>query len=319
MNQALIYILTAVVIIVLLLPIAVETEIKPSEGKVFVGPGPIRVEISVEGFSKLKAGSVEIYFKPLHERLAQEVAQALQNALQLSSERLGIPAAPLSVALFQREDFEGFATLSFKMKEPGIWPLFISRDWQSLQESDLNFQDSLYWTMPHESIEASIASLFYHDWHKGWPSRWIGDGLSGYAGYVITKEHAPKVTDVRLNDYEQRITQLLEKGRDTYDLIRDFVASDELQLAGYGVALAFWLDIAQRYGEETIRKFWQQANAQPRRWCLALGLICFGGVDAQKAARILSELTGEDIWAKLQNMDLHEVLQTLEQAAGAGI
>jgi hypothetical protein len=27
-------------------------------------------------------------------------------------------------------------------------------------------------------------------------------------------------------------------------------------------------------------------------------------------------LTGEDIWAKLQKMDLHEVLRILEQAAG---
>jgi hypothetical protein len=30
----------------------------------------------------------------------------------------------------------------------------------------------------------------------------------------------------------------------------------------------------------------------------------------------LSKLTGEDIWAKLQKMDLHEVLCILEQAAG---
>jgi hypothetical protein len=30
----------------------------------------------------------------------------------------------------------------------------------------------------------------------------------------------------------------------------------------------------------------------------------------------LSKLTGEDIWARLQKMDLHEVLHTLEQAAG---
>lgn len=317
MNQAIIYILAAVVIIVLLLPITVETEIKFSEGEVLVGPGPIRVEISVEGFSKLKAGSVEVYFKPPHERLAQEVAQALQNALQLGSERLGIPAAPISLALFQREEFEEFATLSFRIKEPGIWPLFISRDWQSLQESDPDFQDSLYWTMPHESIEASIAPLFYHDWHKGWPSRWIGDGLAGYAGYIVTKERILNVANMRLDNYIRKITRLLEKGKVNYDLTKDFLGSDELQLAGYGVALAFWLDIAQRYGEGTIRKFWQQANTQSRRWCLALGLICFGGVDAQQAARILSELTGEDIWTKLQNMDLHEVLQTLERAAGS--
>jgi len=88
----------------------------------------------------------------------------------------------------------------------------------------------------------------------------------------------------------------------------------EVQRAGYVVSLAFWLGIAQRHGEETIRKFWGRVSTSPKRWCIALGLICFGGVDAPKAARILSELTGEDIWAKLQKMDLHEVLRTLEQA-----
>jgi hypothetical protein len=304
----------AVVIIVLLLPLTVETEIKHQEGSVLVGPGPTRVEISVEGFSQLKAGSVVVYLKPPHEQLAQEVAQALQEALQLCSSRLGIPAALISVALFPREDFEGFATLSFRVKEPGIWPLFISRSWKSLSESDMDFQNSLYWTMPHEAIEASTALLFYHDWHQGWPSRWIGDGLANYAGYIVTKDRASQVVNARLYDYKQKITRILEEGKGTYDLIRDFVGSDKLQLAGYGIALAFWLDIAQRYGEETIRKFWQRTNTLARRWCLALGLICFGGVDAQKAARILSELTGEDIWAKLQQIDLQEVLRTLEAA-----
>jgi len=36
---------------------------------------------------------------------------------------------------------------------------------------------------------------------------------------------------------------------------------------------------------------------------------------AQKQSREC-KLTGEDIWTKLQKMDLHEVLLTLEQAAG---
>jgi hypothetical protein len=34
--------------------------------------------------------------------------------------------------------------------------------------------------------------------------------------------------------------------------------------------------------------------------------------------RILGEPTGEDIWAKLQKMDLHEVLRTLEMASARG-
>jgi len=72
---------------------------------------------------------------------------------------------------------------------------------------------------------------------------------------------------------------------------------------GYAVSLAFWLRIAQQHGEGVIKEFWQRLSQR-------------GFPNAQEAARILSELTGEDIWAKLQNMDLREVLQTLERAAG---
>ncbi|MCL6642638.1 MAG: hypothetical protein K6T71_04885, partial [Candidatus Bipolaricaulota bacterium] len=73
---------------------------------------------------------------------------------------------------------------------------------------------------------------------------------------------------------------------------------------GYAVSLAFWLQIAQKHGESVIKAFWQRLSQ--RRF-----------PNAKEAAQILSELTGEEIWAKLQKMDLHEVLRTLE-AAGAG-
>jgi hypothetical protein len=184
----------------------------------------------------------------------------------------------------------------------------------------LYFQDMLYWTMPHEGIEWTVALFFYHDKR----SRWIGDGLATYAGYIVAREYTPQVTKERLNYYRQQVANLLERGQVTYNLIKDFPVMSleasggkdpEVQRAGYVVSLAFWLGIAQRHGEETIRKFWGQVSTSPKRWCIALGLICFGGVDAPKAARILSKLTGEDIWAKLQKMDLHEVLRKLEQAS----
>jgi hypothetical protein len=317
MNQWIIYILGAVVIGILLLPITVETS--AGEGNVFIGEGATRVELSVEGFSQLQVETLVVYFEPDLEKLARETLQALQEALALASGRLGIPATPLSIALFAREDFGDIRALSFKMKQPGIWPLFISRNWKSLQESDLYFQDMLYWTMPHEGIEGTVALFFYHDRR----SRWIGDGLATYAGYIVAREYTPQVTKERLNYYRQQVANLLERGQVTYNLIKDFPVMSleasggkdpEVQRAGYVVSLAFWLGIAQRHGEETIRKFWGQMSTSPKRWCIALGLICFGGVDAPKAARILSELTGEDIWAKLQKMDLHEVLRTLEQA-----
>ena len=37
----------------------------------------------------------------------------------------------------------------------------------------------------------------------------------------------------------------------------------------------------------------------------------------QELARILSELTGEDVWGKLQRVNLHDALQTLEHACEA--
>ncbi len=313
MNQVVLYIIAAMILGILLLPITVET--RSEEGSVFIGEGPTWIELSVEGLSKLTYETLVIYFEPSSERLAEETAQAAHQALQLASDTLGIAPAPLSLALFPRENFGDISVLSFKI-EKGIWPLFITHSWQNLQDSDLDFQDGLYWTIPHEAIEGVIAPLFYHDWRHGWPSRWIGDGLSAYAGYVVTKEYTSKVANMRLYDYKQKITRLLEKGKVKYDLVRDFVGSDELQLAGYGVALAFWLGIAQRYGEKTIREFWNRVSSFSKKWCIALGLICFGGINAREAARILSELTGEDIWTKLQNMNLREVLQTLEAAAG---
>lgn len=321
MNQV-IYILLAIVALILLLPVTTEKRIVEEGGEVIVGGGPKWVELSIEGFSPVRAGSITVYFKPGQERLAQEVAQALQETFQLCLARLGITPSPLSVALFQREDFEDFGSLSFRVKGRW-WPLFVSRSWQSLQESDSDFQDSLYWTMLHEAVEPTIVIPLYHDWR----ARWIGDGLATYAGYIVTKERSPAVANRRLSIYKQQVIQLVEAGRTTYDLIRYFpVMSQEgvreakphdpqLQLAGYGIALVFWLDIAQRYGEKVIRKFWERLSAQ-KPWCIMLGLLCFNDPNAQEAARILSELTGEDIWAKLQKMDLQAVLRTLEQAAG---
>lgn len=101
----------------------------------------------------------------------------------------------------------------------------------------------------------------------------------------------------------------------TYDLtsnpLAQFVVKDNIRLkqfspeeaAGYGVALAFWLQIAHNHGEVVISEFLERARLlqQP---------------SDQELARILEELTGEDIWSKLKQMDLQEVLQTLSQEQG---
>ncbi len=208
---------------------------------------------------------------------------------------------------------------SSRMSTTPIWPILVSQQWDSLHDGDEYFQLTIYWTMPHEAVETPVAHLLYHDRQ----ARWVGDGLSEYSGYLVSKEWAVSVIKQRLTDLIGRIEQLLASGYDAYNLIKKFqvragfrtapLLYDQVQRAGYSVALAFWLDLTQRHGEEVIRAFWKRLSAQ-KTWCLIPGLACVGP-NARTAARILTELTGEDIWAKLQRMDLQEVLDVLEQAA----
>jgi hypothetical protein len=144
--------------------------------------------------------------------------------------------------------------------------------------------------MPHEGIEGTVALFFYHDRR----SRWIGDGLATYAGYIVAREYTPQVTKERLNYYRQQVANLLERGQVTYNLIKDFPVMSleasggkdpEVQRAGYVVSLAFWLGIAQRHGEETIRKFWGQGKHffQEVVYSLRADLLWRGGCAKSRA------------------------------------
>jgi hypothetical protein len=161
--------------------------------------------------------------------------------------------------------------------------------------------------MAHEAMEMKVARKLYHDR----AARWIGDGLAEYMGYTITSELAPQVRHEMLSIRHRNIQRgLIDQGYSHYDLTKEFLVKREgsgkapgvTADPGYGVALAFWLQMAQKHGEGVLKEFWQRLSQR-------------GFPNAKEAARILSELTGEDIWTKLQNMDLHEVLRTLERAA----
>jgi len=311
------YIIIALIGLVLLLQTLNISIIEVGQ-TVEIGKGDEEIVLSLSGFSEWREGRILVYFKPSQQALAQEVAEALQESLHLISERLGIEGS-LAVALFQREDIEDLTSKSFIL--PGeVWPIFVSQRWKGLQDADLYFQQSIYWVMPHEATERVISKLLYHDRR----ARWVGDGLAEYAGYLVSKEWATLVITSRLLDLIKRVEGLLGKGKVTYNLLNEFLVRmgfgiqaerpwTEEERAGYSVSLAFWLEIAQEYGEGVIRSFWMRLRAY-KTWCLLPWILCIGP-DAQTAARILSELTGEDIWAKLQRMDLQEVLEVLERAA----
>ena len=276
-------------------------------------------EIDLARMEQVKSSQLTVYFSPEHKALGHEVAEALTRSWHIVQERLGLDLGRFGVVVVVPKEGEEIGGVRLHRKIWALWdpivPILTSPNLQSLQQADRDTLIAIYWGMAHEAMEMKIAKKLYHDR----TARWIGDGLAEYMGYTITSELAPKVRDEMLARRRRNIQLgLVEQGHSYYDLTKEFFVKGRSKAAeapaekpagvtadpGYGVALAFWLQIAQRHGEGVIKEFWQRISQ--KRF-----------PNAQEAARILSELTGEDIWTKLQNMDLQEVLQTLERAAAS--
>ena len=279
------------------------------------GTQPEKVRLAA--MDRLEREPFVVYYYVDHKGIATEVIKVMEQVWQLVQKRLNVDLGQFRIAIVaprgERPNWDGaiieingFETILILLGwQAPIFPLWLPYPIASLEELGSSELFSLYWAMPHEAVEHSLVKKVYHD-HK---ARWIGDGLAEYIAYMVSGALAVKVQRQALKSRQSEIQNLLmsEVNRNRYSMVQEFLYGAELkegiEVAGYGVALAFWLQIAQRYGEGVIKEFWQRISQK-------------GFPNAQEAARILSELTGEDIWTKLQNMDLQEVLQTLERAAG---
>ncbi len=264
-----------------------------------------------------ESGRAVVYFAAPFEGLAKDVAQALDQALALIKDQMGMDAA-IEVALFpEPPEWEEGGNVRVVVKE-AVWPLFVEASWRRLADVDFGFVLFLYNTLPHEAVEGAVSRYLYHDRR----ARWVGDGLAEYAGYLVSRRWAPSIAEARLENLRERVADLLGQGKGVYDLLQEFRVragdrpwpSTPVEAAGYGVSLALWLDLTQRHGEGVIRAFWERLRSH-KPWCLIPPYLVCIGPDAETAARVLSELTGEAIWAKLQRMDLQEVLEILKRAA----
>jgi len=272
-------------------------------------------KIKISAMNRLERNPFIIYYDKHNRSLAEEVAGILEQIWRIPQERLGLALGSFRVALIvPKEEATNWNGALIEMSlletifiwigwQSPIFPLWFPYNVSTLQELGSMELFSIYWAIPHEAMENSVVKKIYHDRSN----RWIGDGLSEYVSFITSGELAPKVQASILRSRRLEIQNLLEleENRTSYNLIEEFLygteREDRVEVAGYGVSLAFWLQIAQKHGEGVIKTFWQRLSQQ-------------GFPTAKEAARILSELTGEDIWAKLQKMDLHEVLRTLEQA-----
>ncbi len=281
---------------------------------------PIR-EINLAQMEQIRHGQLTVYFPSEHKALGEEVAQALERSWGIVQERLGLDLGRFGVVVVVPKAGEEVGGVSLRRR--GIWtlwdpiiPLLTSPELKSIHQADTDTLIAVYWAMAHEAMELKVLKKLYHDR----ASRWIGDGLAEYMGYTITSELAPQIRNEILAKRRQAIqVGLVDQGHVQYDLTKEFLviigtSKDAQTIAqtlaqktkpadpGYGVSLAFWLQIAQKHGEGVIKTFWERISQR-------------GFPNAREAARILSELTGEDIWTKLQTMDLQDVLRTLEAAA----
>jgi len=300
-------------IVILLNVVQIERDviIYVEEGKTGEELKIVRISIAELPY-RLEKEKVVVHYAGSFRELTEDVARELDQGLALIEERMGIDAA-IEVALFHKPSELEERNIRIVVEE-AVWPLFVESSWKQLSDVDSAFLRDLHHTMPHEAVEGVVSQYLYHDRR----ARWVGDGLAEYAGYLVSQRWAPSVVKARLENLRRRVDGLLQE-RISYNLIEDFlvIVDDRPSMvegaAGYGVALAFWLDLTQRHGEEVIRAFWKRLSAQ-KTWCLIPYVACVGP-NARTAARILTELTGEDIWAKLQRMDLQEVLDVLERAA----
>jgi hypothetical protein len=301
-------------------------------------------EIDISNMPYLRQGEITIYyFEPAQHRLAQEISQALTTSWRLVAKRLGILLGALKVALIALAEAElaelggVYIRQRVQVRQPlkslfqrppespePPFPVIVPPDLQSLREADPNTQSSIYVTMPHEALHQVVSKALDKGWRFDPQTRGLEDGLAEYIGHLVARELSPAAYQWHIKRRVEAVRDLLQRREHhTYDLTREFPGhitmstslrressqepsqdSSLEELAGYSVALAFWLQIAQKHGEGVIKTFWQRLSQR-------------GFPNAKEAAQILSELTGEDIWARLQKMDLHEVLRTLEQAAAS--
>ncbi len=260
-------------------------------------------EINLSDLRSQQEDLFTVYFVPGYEGLAAEIVHSLRDIWTAILQRLGLYLGPFAIAIIPPLA-EGQGGVQI---DGAVFPLLLTQSGSSLQETGA-LRD-FYHFVPHEATEQVVAFKLYHDR----AARWVGDGLAEYAAYISSPTDVlrSRLLEIRYKD----VLRFMQK-RDwkSYDLTKYFLVRGahkgpmELEeitsYTGYAISLAFWLQIVQKHGEGTIKKFWERVSQ-------------ISHPTAKDAARILSELTGEDIWSKLQNMDLQEVLQTLEAAAGA--
>lgn len=268
--------------------------------------------------SKVQVGEVQVYYgDAAMQTVAEQIAHELVRSYELIAARLGWTPKPVGVVLLGGER-PGTVRIEtgLDFNPPfGLWlPLeIIAGGLAQASLEVLRVLSDIYWAMPHEATEPLFSRRLYHDCG----ARWVGDGLADYAGYIVSGQFSPAAQQAKLKGRLRSIERLIEQGRQSYNLPQEFQAfrrlqilfirlggcqesSFEVMVAGYAVSLAIWLDLVDKHGEEVLRKFWQelQKSSKPSN---------------RDVFEILKTLTGEDLEAKVTQVDLQWAAEVLRR------
>jgi len=263
---------------------------------------------------------IAYYADPSWEAAADEAltylttADRLLQGLGFSLGRFGVVLLPYpsgaSKVVLERRGWD--ALRQILGIDPLLFPLVMPPQVRSLAKAPTAVRLWLHWAGLHEWVEGTIAKRLYFRDRR---TRWVGDGLAEYLAYRITQALDPEIACEGWNQQRIRLRLGREQGWKTYNLIEDFpvrrgqpgdlnardLEQGVKEQIGYGIAFVFWHRVAQRYGEDTIRRFWEELRRQ-------------SSPTAEDAARILQSLTGEEVWTYLQGVPLEEALRLLEDS-----
>ncbi|MCS7274394.1 MAG: hypothetical protein NZ610_03175 [Candidatus Bipolaricaulota bacterium] len=296
------------------------------------------VSVSVEKLSlaemaKLTLQDTWVYYRPkdVPKVFAQQVLQALVRSRQVVTEALGIELVPTGAVLLKGREPRNKV---FWLDAASTFVVWVPEEEMqaSLEQASAQTLEQIYWVVTHEATESTISRMLYR-YDPG--TRWVGDGLAEYAGYLASKTFAQQAQQLRMGSLIRRIERLLESGMQDYDLVEHFQAirvesklgllegiglmlgfnrealvrmavervrlqaQDPVIIAGYAVALAFWLWIAQEHGVGIIKTFLRELQKMKEPTNDAL-------------FETLSKLTGQDLKQKVVQMDLAQALQILQ-------
>lgn len=236
--------------------------------------------VSTKGAERILEEGITIYYPPEEEAKAKRVLKILTEEKKIVAEILGIEPAPFGVLLTP----EANPILSEKTKER-VFPV-------SLQNEHLF--DTYYWGLTHEWIEG-IVEPDVVSYERDPFTRWIGDGLTEYAGYTtcqkLVPDSLPRIIENTLRYFEEPFL----KGRTTFDLSQwKAHAGEETEpispeeLIGYPVSLYFWLKLTRHSGAEIIPQFLRRAQKlkEPKNKDLIALLSELTGLDIQKELKI---------------------------------